>query len=164
MTSKDQAVEWGTVLARWVLGGLFVYMGLKKAMDPVLFLKLTRQYELVHAPVLLNAIAAGLPWFETLCGILLLTGVAVRGTALTLVAILIPFTLLVLRRALELQAQRAIPFCAVKFDCGCGAGEVYICGKLGENLILILLSCWLLWGRGRAACARYAILPDKAGA
>ena len=155
--------QWAAVLARWALGALFVYMGLKKAMHPVEFLKLTRQYEMVHSVFLLNAIAAGLPWFEAFCGLLLLIGIAVRGTALTLAGVLIPFTGLVLRRALELQSLRAIPFCAVKFDCGCGAGEVFICGKLAENVILILVSCWLLSGGGRRLCARYSLFSARSG-
>jgi hypothetical protein len=138
-------------------------MGLKKAMQPVEFLKLARQYEMVHSPFLLNTIAAALPWFETFCGVLLLAGIAVRGTALTLAAVLAPFTWLVWRRALALQALRAIPFCAVKFDCGCGAGEVFICGKLAENFVLILVSCWLLSGSGRAFCARHSLFPGKSG-
>ncbi len=160
-TWKHKALEAAAVLTRWALGAFFVYMGLKKAMHPVEFLKLTRQYEMVHSAFLLNSIAAGLPWFETFCGILLLAGIAVRGTALTLVAVLVPFTWLVLQRALALQALRAIPFCAVKFDCGCGAGEVYICNKLAENLMLILLSCWLLSGIGRSYCARHALFSAK---
>jgi len=157
MTGASKAREAAAVLARWVLGMLFIYMGLKKALDPVQFLKLTRQYELVQSPLLLNSIAAALPWFETICGFLLLAGIAVRGTALALVAMLIPFTALVLRRALELQSLRAIPFCAVKFDCGCGAGEVFICRKLAENVLQILLACWLMTGRGRALCARHTL-------
>jgi uncharacterized membrane protein YphA (DoxX/SURF4 family) len=151
------------VLARWALGAFFLYMGLKKTLHPEEFLKLIRQYEMVHSPFLLNSIAAGLPWFEAFCGALLLTGIAVRGTALVLVAELVPFTWLVWRRALALQAIRAIPFCAVKFDCGCGAGEVFICHKLAENFVLILVSCCLLSGIGRAWCARYALLSSKGG-
>src|SRR6476620_3739017 len=94
---KLMAVDAGTVLARWILGGMFVYMGLHKALDPVEFLKLVRQYEMVNSSFVLNSIAAALPWFEVFCGLLLLTGVAVRGAALMLVAMLIPFTLLVLK-------------------------------------------------------------------
>ena len=158
---KRKAIEAAAVLARWTLGGIFLYMGLKKAMHPEEFLKLIRQYDMVHTPFLLNSLAAGLPWFEAFCGLLLLTGIAVRGTALTLVAVLIPFTWLVFRRALALESLRAIPFCAVKFDCGCGAGEVFICGKLAENFLLILVSCWLLSGSGRAFCARHALFSAK---
>ena len=160
-TWKNHLFETVAVLARWTLGLLFLYMGLTKAMHPVEFLKLARQYEMVQSPFLLNSIAAGLPWFEAFCGALLLAGIAVRGTALTLTAVLVPFTWLVWRRALALQAFKAIPFCAVKFDCGCGAGEVFICHKLAENFLLILVSCWLLSGSGRSFCARPALFSVR---
>lgn len=153
--SSAKAVDFATVAARWFLGALFVYTGLEKGLDPVSFLKLVRQYDLVQTPFLLNSIAATLPWFEVFCGLLLLAGIAVRGAALTLVAVLIPFTAVVWHRALVLQGARAIPFCAVKFDCGCGTGEEFICRKLLENAGLILVSIWLLGGRGRILSLRY---------
>jgi uncharacterized membrane protein YphA (DoxX/SURF4 family) len=140
------------------LGAAFVYLGLNKALHPVDFLKLMQQYDLTQNALLLNSIAAGLPWFEVFCGLLLLTGVAVRGTALTLLLMLVPFTLLVLHQALLLQAAQAIPFCAVKFDCGCGTGEEFICRKLLENFLLILLSGWLLAGYGRRLSLRFSLI------
>jgi len=147
------------LLARWLLGGLFLYLGLQKGLAPVEFLKLIRQYELVQTPWLLNSIAAALPWFEVFCGLLLLAGVAVRGAALWLVAMLVPFTLAILRRALEVQTAQGIPFCAIKFDCGCGTGEVLICRKLAENLLLIALAAWLVVSRhGRRWSLRHHIL------
>ncbi len=142
------------VLARWFLGLLFIYMGMNKALHPVEFLKLVRQYELVQTPLLLNLIAAGLPWFEVFCGLLLVAGVAVRGSALLLVAMLVPFTLVVLRRALELHGASGVPFCAIKFDCGCGTGEVLICRKLAENSGLIVLSLFLTAWPRQALCLR----------
>jgi len=141
-----------TVLIRWVLGALFVYMGLTKALHPVDFLKLVHQYDLVHDYRLLNAIASALPWFEVFCGLLLLAGVAVRGSALLLIAMLVPFTWIVFQRALSMQAALHIPFCAVKFDCGCGGGEVFICRKLLENLVLLALAIGVLSGCGRNLC------------
>ena len=147
-----------TVLARWLLGAAFVYLGLNKALHPVDFLKLVQQYDLTQNALLLNSIAAGLPWFEVFCGLLLLTGVAVRGTSLTLMFMLVPFTILVWHRALLLQAAQAIPFCAVKFDCGCGTGEEFICRKLLENILLVLLSGWLLVGRGRQFSLRFSLI------
>lgn len=147
------------VLARWWLGLVFIYMGLNKAIThPEAFLELVRQYHMVETPVLLNSIAAALPWFEVYCGVLLLAGVAVRGTALNLIAMLVPFTLAVLKRALDMAASSGMPFCAVKFDCGCGAGEVYICHKLVENSTLLLLAAWLLTGRGRQFCLWFSSL------
>jgi uncharacterized membrane protein YphA (DoxX/SURF4 family) len=149
------------VLARWLLGAIFIYLGLNKALHPEDFLKLLRQYDLTHTSLVLNSIAAALPWFEVFCGLLLLAGIAVRGTALTLMAVLAPFTGVVFHRALLLQAALKIPFCAVKFDCGCGSGEEFICRKLLENVLLILLSGWLLAGHGRQWSLRFNLIKSS---
>jgi uncharacterized membrane protein YphA (DoxX/SURF4 family) len=155
-------VDTFSILARWLLGAAFLYLGLNKALHPVEFLKLARQYDITQDALLLNSIAAALPWFEAVCGLLLLAGVAVRGTALTLALMLVPFTLLVLHRALLLQAALHVPFCAVKFDCGCGTGEEFICRKLSENIVLLVLSIWLLTGRGRRFSFRFSLFnPPK---
>jgi len=179
------AREAAAVLARWWLGCVFIYMGLHKAVPhPEYFLKLVRQYDMVTSPFLLNSIGAALPWFEVYCGVLLLAGVAVRGAALMLVAMLVPFTLIVLKKALAIWAAvklvhllfslvvlkkamavaavSGMPFCAVKFDCGCGAGEVFICHKVVENSVLLLLAVWLLTGRGRQLCLRFSLFRKKA--
>ncbi len=148
------------VLARWVLGALFVYMGMKKALNPAEFLNLVRQYDMVSSPFLLNSIAAALPWFEVFCGLLLLAGVAVRGTAVVLVAMLVPFTLLILKRALAVAAAQGLAFCMVKFDCGCGSGEVLICHKLLVNCLLTFLACWLIAGAGRKLSMRFSLVPS----
>ncbi len=146
------------VLVRWILGALFIGMGLNKALHPVDFLKLVRQYGIVNDSYLLNAIAATLPWFEIFCGALLLAGVAVRGAALVLVLMLLPFTSLVLRHALTNPSFHGIPFCDIKFDCGCGTGEVLICRKLVENSLLTLLASWLVMARARRLCVRHSLL------
>ena len=146
-----------TVLVRWLLAAVFLYLGLTKALHPVEFLKLMRQYDLTSFAPFLNFLAALLPWFEMFCGLLLLAGVAVRGTALALTLMLVMFTLVVWHRALLLQASLHIPFCAVKFDCGCGTGVEYICRKLAENILLAVLSVWLLVGRGKQFCLRYSL-------
>ena len=158
---KRAAMDIFTVLARWLLGAAFLYLGLNKALHPVDFLKLVQQYDITQNALFLNCIAAGLPWFEVFCGLLLLAGVAVRGTALTLLLMLVPFTLLVLHQALLLQGAQAIPFCAVKFDCGCGTGEEFICRKLLENFLLLLLSVWLLAGRGRQLSLRFSLIKPS---
>jgi uncharacterized membrane protein YphA (DoxX/SURF4 family) len=129
---------------RWALGGLFIYMGLSKALDPVSFLKLLRQYNMFDSSLALNAIALGLPWFEVFCGVLLLAGIAARGTALLLTLMLAAFTVVIVRRAMGIHDLQHIAFCAIKFDCGCGGGEVYMCRKIPENIGLILLSVYIL--------------------
>jgi uncharacterized membrane protein YphA (DoxX/SURF4 family) len=159
---KMSSADIVAALARWVLGALFLYMGLSKALHPEEFLKLVRQYEMVSNPFLLNSIAAVLPWFEAFCGLLLLAGVAVRGTAVLLVVMLVPFTLLVLKRALAIAGVKGLPFCMVKFDCGCGAGEVFICNKLLENSLLIFVACALVAGWGRRLALHYSLLRTPA--
>jgi uncharacterized membrane protein YphA (DoxX/SURF4 family) len=153
------------LLARWWLGCVFIYMGLNKALPyPEHFLTLVREYHMVDNFRLLNSIAAMLPWFEVYCGLLLLFGIAVRGSALMLIAMLVPFTAVVFKRALEIAATTHVPFCAIKFDCGCGAGAVLICHKLVENTLLLLLSAWLLAGGGRQLCLLYRLFREKARA
>lgn len=143
--------------SRWILAAVFLYMGWTKAMHPEAFLKLVRQYDLTTNSFFLNSIAAALPWFEIFCGLLLLSGVAVRGSALLLLLMLIPFTLVIFRRALAISDLQHIAFCAVRFDCGCGMGEVLICRKLVENALLIVLACCPLAGLGRRFSARFTL-------
>jgi uncharacterized membrane protein YphA (DoxX/SURF4 family) len=154
-TGRQRAFELLAVGGRWFMGGLFVYMGCNKALHPEVFLKLVDQYQLVKAPLLLNSIAAALPWFEVICGLLLLAGVAVRGTAVLLIAMLVPFTLAVMARAISIAGAKGLALCAVKFDCGCGMGEVFACRKVVENCLLLLIAGWLLTGRGRAFALRF---------
>jgi len=156
--SAQAASQITGVVARWLVGGFFIYTGLNKALHPEYFLILVHEYDLVSTPFLLNSIGAALPWFEVFCGLLLVSGIAVRGSALIIVIMLVPFTIVVLRRALAIAAAKQIPFTDVKFDCGCGTGEVYIWKKMIENSVLILLSLWLVTGAGRRFCVRFALL------
>ncbi len=146
------------VIARCIVGGMFIYMGVVKALHPVDFLKLVREYDIIHAPPALNLIAAALPWFEVFCGLLLVAGIAVRGTALVGVLMLVPFTVLVLLRTIEMSRAEGLSLCAIKFDCGCGGGEIWICRKLVENLMLTLLSAWLIFSRNERLCLRHQLI------
>jgi len=145
--------------ARLILGGLFIYMGLNKALHPVDFLKLVREYELFDNYFLLNFVAASLPWFEVFCGFLLVLGIAVRGSALAVLAMLAPFTVVVFLRALDIAHTEGKPFCAVKFDCGCGTGEILICRKIAENFLLMVMCAWLISSRGRLLALRFDLVP-----
>lgn len=145
------------VLARWFLGVVFIYMGLSKVLHPVEFLKLVRQYDVLHHHLLLNLVASTVPWFEIFCGILLVLGVAVRGSAVTGVVMLLVFTSLVLWRALAIWKLGGVPFCAIQFDCGCGTGEVLICRKLGENALLTGIGAALVFWRSRRLCLRHTL-------
>ena len=162
ISTRPRVVDFAAVLARWLIGALFIYMGLHKALHPVEFLKLIRQYDVLHPHLLLNFVASTLPWFEIFCGLLLVSGIAVRGAALLLVAMLIPFTAAVFMRALALQKTGGLPFCLIKFDCGCGSGEVLICRKLVENFLLTTVATGLIFWRGQRFCLRSSIIAAPA--
>jgi uncharacterized membrane protein YphA (DoxX/SURF4 family) len=151
------AVDALAVGGRWLLAAVFLYLGLQKALHPVEFLKLVRQFGGIDSPWLLNFVAATLPWFEIVCGVLLVAGVAVRGTALVAFALLGPFTVLVLLRALELRGATGLALCAVKFDCGCGTGEMFACRKLAENAGLLIVSLGLACSTRDRLCWRHTL-------
>ncbi len=142
MTSQARANL--ATAARILLGGIFLYLGVVKALDPVGFLKLVRQFDVVHSPPILNFTAAVLPWFEIFCGALLLLGVKTRAAALLQTILLAGFTGLVAWRALAIYRAGGTPFCAIRFDCGCGTGEVLICLKLVENTAMLLLAAFVV--------------------
>ena len=160
---RADATGWPLLLARLVLGSLFIWMGGVKAADPVAFLKLIREYQMIpeSLPWLLNLLAAVLPWAEILGGLLLVAGVALRGTALMFLLMLVGFTGVVLARAIGIYHNSDIAFCAIKFDCGCGAGEVFICYKTLENAGLGLLSLLVLLSRTRRFCLRGDLLSRR---
>jgi uncharacterized membrane protein YphA (DoxX/SURF4 family) len=161
---QQHAADIVTVLARWGLGAVFIYLGLNKALEPVEFLKLVRQYDVIHHPLLLNLVATTLPWLEVFCGLLLVLGIAVRGAAMMLVLMLVSFTVLVFLRALAIQQTAGQSFCSIHFDCGCGAGEVFICKKLLENAALTILSVALIFRSRTRLCLRHSVVgtvPDN---
>ena len=153
-TPRLSRIDLVAVLVRWLLGGMFLYLGAVKALHPVDFLKLVRQYDVFAGPPWLNLVAAWLPWLEIVCGLLLVLGIAVRGVAIAVLVLLLPLTAVVLRRAMVLAAAGGLPLCTVKFDCGCGAGEVFVCGKLLENLLLAVLAVWIIHRRNHSFCVR----------
>lgn len=155
------------LLARLGVGGMFAYLALMKILDPIEFLKLTRQYGVLPTspPIFLNLTAVVVPWVEMVCALALLLGLGRRGAALLISVMLVFFTPMLVWHAWGLYTaadSRFATFCAVRFDCGCGTGEVYICRKLAENLalqvgaLIALLSvserlCLSAWIRRRMA-------------
>jgi uncharacterized membrane protein YphA (DoxX/SURF4 family) len=150
--ADDTGVPLG--IARLVLAGMFIYMGLSKTLDPIDFLKAIRVYHVLPEtpPYFLNLTAVILPVLEVMCGLALLLGVAVRGAGLTLFGMLLVFTAALVSQSLDIHAAQPIAYCDIRFDCGCGAGEVYICSKLAENAGLTLLALVATLSRSRRFC------------
>lgn len=144
------------LVARLFVGLLFAYLAYNKIADPFEFLKQVREYHAFaeHPPQLINAVAAAVPWFEMVCAAALLLGVFVRGAALLIFGMLLFFGPLLLWRAWMLYSapEFAGGFCDVKFDCGCGTGEVFICFKMLENTAAQLACLIPLFSRSRFLC------------
>ena len=146
---------WPLLFARLVLGVVFVVFAAVKIGDPINFLKLMRQYHLMDEQqhyVLMNLIAVSVPWLEMTCGVALILGVAVRAAGLVSAGMLAAFTPLILLRGLELYHAGSVSFCDVNFDCGCGAGVVFLCSKLAENVGLFILALGCVLSRSRRFC------------
>jgi len=140
---------WFTLLLRFAVGGMFIYLGYQKALakDPSDFLKVLREYQMFpdDMPVLMNTVAAATPWMEMLLGAMLILGIATRGAALTAFVLLVAFSGAIYMRASGIAVDEQIAFCEVAFDCGCGTGVVNVCRKLTENGALVLASLFVLF-------------------
>lgn len=151
LLQKADATGLPLLLIRLFLGGLFIYMGVHKVADPVAFLKLIRMYEMVpeSPPYFLNGTAIILPSLEIICGLVLILGLYIRGSAAMLAVMLAVFTPAILLRALNIQQAEGTPFMDIKFDCGCGGGEVIIWTKLLKNTGLFALAVLALLSQTR---------------
>ena len=91
-----------------VLGAIFIAAAVPKIIDPPQFAQMIYNYKLTPA-VFINVVAIYLPWFELVLGLALITGVAWRGAATVVGALLVFFIVLL---SINLLRGHAI-------DCGC---------------------------------------------
>jgi putative oxidoreductase len=75
-TRKSSGVVWRIVAV--IIGGLFIYAGVVKVVDPVGFAGDIDNYKTLPWPVGVR-LAFYLPWLEILCGLALITRVLYRG-------------------------------------------------------------------------------------
>jgi len=121
---------------RVVLGGLFVYAGVVKVVDPLGFAQDIRNYRLVGQSISFIA-AVVLPWLEILAGAFLIAGVWKRGAALVITGLLVFFivlTLVTMARGLDV-------------DCGCfgSLSRKSGWGVIFEDLGMLVLGLALLF-------------------
>ncbi len=157
------------LLVRLVVGGMFAYMAFMKLLDPIEFLKLTREYGVlpIKPPYFLNLTAIVVPWLEMICAVALILGIFTRGAALTIFGMLTFFTPMLLVHASGLYnapGAAYASFCDVKFDCGCGTGEVYICSKVIENTLLWLGALILVIANPNRWSLQGLLMPGKPAA
>jgi len=126
---------------RIVLGGLFVYAGAVKALEPLDFAQSVGNYRLV-GPALSFLAGLVLPWLEILAGACLALGLWKRGAALVISGLLVFFvalTAVTMARGLDV-------------DCGCFGALDRKAGLsvILEDLAMLYLGLCLLLERARS--------------
>jgi putative oxidoreductase len=105
-----------SLISRLLLGGIFLYAGVTKILDPGALAASIRSYELGLPEWFVTAAAYSLPWLEVLFGFYLLVGLFTRVSAIIVSGMMVVFTLALLQGAAR----------GLEIDCGCfgaAAGE-----------------------------------------
>jgi uncharacterized membrane protein YphA (DoxX/SURF4 family) len=95
-----------------VFGAVFLYAGVLKVRDPLVFLDDVRSFQILPDPFA-AWLALGLPWLEILAGLAVITGLMRPGGLLVLNALLILFL-----AAIILSWARGLDL-----SCGCFGGD-----------------------------------------
>lgn len=81
------------LIFRFVIGAVFIWSGIIKILDPLLFAQDVANYQ-AFPQTLSFLIALILPWVEILCGLLLVLGIWSRAAALMISGLLLAFLFL----------------------------------------------------------------------
>ncbi len=107
--------RFSALLARLVVGGLFLISGVGKIIAPEEFAEEIRAYEMLPV-VMTNGLAYILPWVELLAGLLLVICVWRKEARLIIAVMLVVFTV-----------AKAYTYAQGKqIDCGCGGSIVFL--------------------------------------
>lgn len=129
---------------RFVLAAVFIYAALQKIGKPLAFADEIRMYRVLDIGPQLYIFAIAIPWIELFCGLSLLTGFLMRGSALILFAFNAVFLVAVSIRTAGIMGEEGIGFMSVYFDCGCGFGATHAWKKLLEDSAFLLFSLVIL--------------------
>lgn len=124
------------VVARVVLGGLFVYAGGIKVLDRQAMVLAIDAYELIPQ-ALIPALAVIIPWLELVLGVALILGVSVRAAAIAGAVVTTGFLI----GMAQAKAR------GLKIDCGCftsgGEGEGVTWLDLLRDALILVGFMWL---------------------
>jgi uncharacterized membrane protein YphA (DoxX/SURF4 family) len=131
-------MRWITLMARLVVGLIFIYASVYKILDPGEFAGSIRNYGLIP-PVFSNLIALTLPWLEFVSGAFLILGIQTRAAALLTSAMMLVF----------LGALIYAYSIGLDIDCGCFSSSTESTGRIGlfhlfRDAGVALLSFWVL--------------------
>jgi uncharacterized membrane protein YphA (DoxX/SURF4 family) len=121
---------WTARLCGWLLGGIFLYAGISKMLDPAQMAHQIRNYQLapwwaIHPGAIL------LPWIEIVAGLLLILGIWAMEATIVLSGLLLLF-LAAIGWAMHLKLD---------IECGCFSGHAKVGWvKLGEDTALLAIA------------------------
>jgi len=128
--------RWFLLVLRLALGGVFLYAGTTKVINPQPFADSIATFRMLPSQ-LINMVALGLPPLEILLGLMLVSGWKAHAASLTVAGLSIVFGL-----ALGQALMRGLAV-----DCGCfGSGEpstVKTWASFGRAFILLAGSWWV---------------------
>lgn len=137
------------MIARWVLGGMFLFACYHKIVEPAHFAKIIYGYYL-FPDFSINLIAIILPFLELFAGIALILGIYPRSAVLIINAILFAFIV-----AISINLIRGH-----EFDCGCFsfgvAGDTFsVAQLLIRDIVCFFLGLQILFfDNSRKWCVR----------
>jgi putative oxidoreductase len=123
-----------SLIARLIVGWVFIYAAVGKIADPADFAGDIKNYQLLP-DFLLNIAALTMPWIEMLCGIFLIVGFRLKANALISISLLIFFNVAVLFAMSQ----------GLNIDCGCFSQRASMVGweKVGENTISLIFAIYV---------------------
>jgi putative oxidoreductase len=143
-------------VVRWFLGLVFIIAGIEKIAQPELYAISIEAYKLL--PLFsVNIFALVVPWVELICGVFLLGGVCLRGSALMLIVLLAVFIV-----AIAAALMRGL-----QIDCGCfGAQYSSPVGmsKIAEDVGLFVLALLIYLTAGAETLKTAGTGPDNSPA
>lgn len=86
--------EYFLLVARLIVGTLFIIVGVAKITDPQLFAKEIANYRFLPE-FMINTVAITLPWIELISGLLLILGIRLRANAAIITILLFVFNIMV---------------------------------------------------------------------
>ena len=128
-------------LARFVLGGVFLFYSIGKIADPAAFAREIGNYHILPLYAI-NLLAIVLPWVELVCGALLIAGTKLRASSVVVGAMLVVFIV-----AIFSAMSRGL-----NINCGCSTVNVEMVGwkKIGEDALWLMLAVYIFFFPNRS--------------
>ncbi len=130
-------VQYLVLMVRLALGGIFVYAGIPKILNPAAFAEAVYNYQILP-DVLINLVAIVLPWTEVVVGGLLVAGLWMPGAVLVCTLMLASFI-----TALVFNLARGL-----NIHCGCfsvDAGDPINNWTIARDISFFLMALFLSW-------------------